>query len=235
MIAAASIVPPPPPAPTILWISSMNRMMSGLLRAESRILFSLSSKSPRNLVPATMAPISREIILLCSMHTGTFLSAMRMEMPSAIAVLPTPGSPTIRGLFFFLLHSMLMARSISLSLPITGSSTFSSAAAVRSYPNRSRISPSGSGTPSSGPSVSKSPYSLSPASGVSLAYRLILLKSNPRSWTMRENKDVPSLRMMLKNTMVSGMWPVSGIRDMEAAVSATCRSSGLTLMSSDTL
>ena len=170
-----------------------------------------------------------------SIHTGTFLSAMRMEMPSAIAVLPTPGSPTISGLFFFLLQSTLMALSISLSLPMTGSSSPSSAAVVRSYPNRSRISPSGSGNPSSRSSASMSPYPLSPASGASLAYRLIRLKSSPRSCAMRENKDVPSLRMTLKNTMVSGMCPASGILIMDAAVSATCRSSGLTLTSSDTL
>src|SRR5207247_5984496 len=41
--------------------------------------------------------------------------------PSAIAVLPTPASPTNSGLFFCRRHSTWMARLISKFRPITGS------------------------------------------------------------------------------------------------------------------
>ena len=41
--------------------------------------------------------------------------------PSAIAVLPTPGSPTNSGLFFCRRHSTWMVRLISASRPISGS------------------------------------------------------------------------------------------------------------------
>jgi hypothetical protein len=47
---------------------------------------------------------------------------MRCARPSAIAVLPTPGSPISTGLFFLRRDSTWMTRSISFSRPITGSS-----------------------------------------------------------------------------------------------------------------
>ncbi len=61
MSVARSIVPPVvAPAPTVEWISSMNRM--GIGRFDSALMTALnrSSKSPRNRVPASSAPVSSE-------------------------------------------------------------------------------------------------------------------------------------------------------------------------------
>ena len=57
-IEAASIAPSAAPAPTSVWISSMNRMMSPRVRISLRTFFSRSSKSPRYREPATSAPRS---------------------------------------------------------------------------------------------------------------------------------------------------------------------------------
>ena len=46
-IDAASIAPSAPPAPTNVWISSMNRMMSPRVRISLSTFFRRSSKSPR--------------------------------------------------------------------------------------------------------------------------------------------------------------------------------------------
>jgi hypothetical protein len=53
---------------------------------------------------------------------GDVAAAMRRAMPSAIAVLPTPGSPISTGLFLVRRDSTWIARRISTSRPITGSS-----------------------------------------------------------------------------------------------------------------
>ena len=53
--------------------------------------------------------------------SGTSPSTMRLARPSAIAVLPTPGSPTYSGLFLVRRHRIWMVRSISSSRPISGS------------------------------------------------------------------------------------------------------------------
>ncbi len=62
-----------------------------------------------------------------------------MARPSATAVLPTPGSPIRTGLFFVRLARICITRSISLSLPTTGSNLSSCAAKVKSLPNSSRL------------------------------------------------------------------------------------------------
>ena len=56
---AASIAPSAAPAPTRLWSSSMNRIMSPRPRISFMTFLSLSSKSPRYREPATRAPRSR--------------------------------------------------------------------------------------------------------------------------------------------------------------------------------
>src|ERR1700686_2204845 len=50
--------------------------------------------------------------------SGTSLWTMRRAKPSAIAVLPTPASPTNSGLFFCRLHSTWIVRLISDSRPL---------------------------------------------------------------------------------------------------------------------
>ena len=53
--------------------------------------------------------------------SGTSPITMRRARPSAMAVLPTPGSPTKSGLFFCLRHNTWMVRCISGPRPIRGS------------------------------------------------------------------------------------------------------------------
>ena len=98
---ARSIVPPVvAPAPTVEWISSMKRMARG--RSTSALMTALkrSSKSPRNRVPASSAPVSSENTSASFEQIGHVVAAaVAAARPSAIAVLPTPASPTNTGLF----------------------------------------------------------------------------------------------------------------------------------------
>jgi hypothetical protein len=55
------------------------------------------------------------------MISGTSFSTILLARPSAIAVLPTPGSPTNIGLFFCRLHKIWIVLSTSSFLPIRGS------------------------------------------------------------------------------------------------------------------
>mmetsp|Transcript_3959 Transcript_3959/g.10938 ORF Transcript_3959/g.10938 Transcript_3959/m.10938 type:complete len:263 (+) Transcript_3959:1724-2512(+) len=131
----ASIAPPLAPAPTMVWISSMNEITfpsASLISASTD--FSRSSNSPRYLAPATMLPMSSEMTSLSSKAAGTSPSMIRRARPSTIAVLPTPGSPMITGLFLERLARIWMTRRISSSLPMTGSSFPSRAICVRSVP-----------------------------------------------------------------------------------------------------
>jgi len=68
----------------------------------SIIFFNRSSNSPLYFVPATKRPISKVTTRLSSRISGTSLFVIRWAKPSAIAVLPTPGSPIKIGLFFVL-------------------------------------------------------------------------------------------------------------------------------------
>ena len=68
---AASIAPSAAPAPTTVCSSSMKRMMLPSLLTASRTCFNLSSNSPRYLVPASKAAISRATILLSFKFSGT--------------------------------------------------------------------------------------------------------------------------------------------------------------------
>src|SRR5512143_442967 len=63
--------------------------------------------------------------------SGTELSTMRRASPSAMAVLPTPASPTSRGLFLRRRHSVWITRSSSWSRPMRGSILPASACALR--------------------------------------------------------------------------------------------------------
>ena len=64
--------------------------------------FNRSSNSPLNLAPAIKAPISKEKIIFFNRSSGASPFTIRKAIPSAIAVLPTPGSPTKIGLFLVL-------------------------------------------------------------------------------------------------------------------------------------
>ena len=91
----------------------------------SRLMLSITrlnrfSKSPRNCVPAIRLPRSSEKIFASLNGSGTFSSSISRARPYVIAVLPTPGSPIWRGLFFSLRHRICIVRSSSSSLPIRG-------------------------------------------------------------------------------------------------------------------
>ena len=130
---AASIAPSDFPAPTSVCISSMKRMISPAAASISfRMAFSRSSNSPRYLAPAMRAPMSSAISFLFFRLSGTSPLTMRSARPSAMAVLPTPGSPMRTGLFFVRRLSTCIARRISSSRPMIGSILPSRAASVRS-------------------------------------------------------------------------------------------------------
>ncbi len=129
----ASIAPSALPAPTMVCSSSMNTMVwpSSLARSFNTF-FSRSSNSPRNLAPASSAAMSSDNTRLPLSDSGTSPATMRCARPSTIAVLPTPGSPISTGLFLVRRCSTWIARRISSSRPITGSSLPKRARSVRS-------------------------------------------------------------------------------------------------------
>mmetsp|Transcript_23947 Transcript_23947/g.77068 ORF Transcript_23947/g.77068 Transcript_23947/m.77068 type:complete len:204 (+) Transcript_23947:2283-2894(+) len=133
----ASMAPPPEdaPAPTTTWTSSMNKMMfPSAFVTSSRTALRRSSNSPRYLAPAMRAPMSREITVFPLKASGTSPSATRWARPSAMAVFPTPGSPTSTGLFFVRRLKICTVRRISSSRPMTGSNFPSRADWVKSRP-----------------------------------------------------------------------------------------------------
>ena len=134
---AASSEPEAPPAPTIVCISSINRMMLGFFSNSFSIDFMRSSNCPRYLVPATMDAMSSATTRLPNSTRDTLRCTMRSANPSAMADLPTPGSPISTGLFFLRRLRICTTRSISFSRPTIGSSLSSMAALVMSLPNES--------------------------------------------------------------------------------------------------
>ncbi|MNN68578.1 hypothetical protein D3C81_1843000 [compost metagenome] len=101
------------PAPIMVWISSMNRMALGLSLSDLRTPLRRCSKSPRYLVPASSEPMSSEYTTPSARISGTSPWVMRQARPSAIAVLPTPASPTSSGLFLRRRHRIWIVRSTS--------------------------------------------------------------------------------------------------------------------------
>ena len=100
-ILAASMAPSPPPAPTSVWISSMKSTMLPSAEITSfTTAFRRSSNSPLYFAPAIKAPMSRLKTCLFARSSGMSPLTIRWAMPSAMAVLPTPGSPIRIGLFF---------------------------------------------------------------------------------------------------------------------------------------
>ncbi len=128
----ASIEPSAAPAPTTVWISSMKRMTCpSLFSTSESTALRRSSNSPRNFAPAMSAAISNSKRSLPKRFSGTSRATILRAKPSAIAVLPTPGSPMRIGLFFRLRESICMLRRISSSLPMTGSNFSREAKRVR--------------------------------------------------------------------------------------------------------
>ena len=109
---------------TIVWPSSLAKSFNTDFRR--------SSNSPRNLAPANKAAMSKLSTRLPSKVSGTSPATMRCARPSTIAVLPTPGSPINTGLFLVRRCKTWIARRISSSRPITGSSLPIRARSVKS-------------------------------------------------------------------------------------------------------
>ena len=128
------------PAPTMVCISSINRMIFPALFTSFMTAFSLSSNSPRYFAPAISALISSATTRLFARLVGTSFATIFCARPSTIAVLPTPGSPNKIGLFLLFLIKICIIRVISSSRPMTGSSSLFSAFAVRSMPYFSKLS-----------------------------------------------------------------------------------------------
>ena len=135
----ASILPSPAlPAPTISWISSINRITSWHWRISSMSFCMRSSNWPRIPVPWTRLTTSRRMTCLPWSFCGTLPSTIFWARPSTTAVLPTPGSPMRTGLFLVRRLRISMTRMISSSRPITGSMSPRRAMSVMLMPNSSR-------------------------------------------------------------------------------------------------
>jgi len=117
----ASTAPSADPAPTTVCSSSMKRTTSPRSAISRSTAFSRSSNSPLNFAPAISDPMSNDTTDLLLSPSGTSPRTMRSANPSAIAVLPTPGSPISTGLFLVRRESICIIRRISSSRPITGS------------------------------------------------------------------------------------------------------------------
>ena len=110
-----------PPAPSIICASSTNIIVLPFFLSADNTSLKRSSKSPRYLLPASILPISKLYTSYSFKNSGTLPDTILNAIPSAIAVLPTPGSPTNNTLFLLLRPSASAILSSSSPLPITGS------------------------------------------------------------------------------------------------------------------
>ncbi len=94
------------------------------------------SNSPLTPAPACRSPMSSPRSVTSFKSCGTSPSAMRRARPSTTAVLPTPASPTMIGLFLRRLARMSIICRISRSRPKIGSIPPCLALAVKSVQNR---------------------------------------------------------------------------------------------------
>ena len=121
MFEKSKLLPPVAPAPFIVCASSINSIQFFFDSSAAIISFSFSSNSPLYFDPASKLPISNPHTSNFSKNFGTVLSLILIASPSAIAVLPTPGSPTISTLLLKRFANTVIISSNSASRPITGS------------------------------------------------------------------------------------------------------------------
>ena len=137
----ASIDPSVLPAPTMLWISSINKIIRpSAFFTSFKTAFNRSSNSPRYLAPEIKAPISNEKTVLSFKLSGTSFFTIRWAKPSTIAVLPTPGSPIRTGLFLDLRDKIRTTSRISSSRPMIGSILPALTCSTKSTPYFSKAS-----------------------------------------------------------------------------------------------
>ena len=212
-ILAASRLPSAAPAPTMVCISSMNRITLPAFLISDMHFFRRSSNSPRYLLPATMDPMSRDRIRRPVSMSGTRPCTMRSARPSTTALLPTPGSPMSTGLFLVRRIMIWIRRWISVSRPITGSSSPSWAARVRSreYLDSVCMPP--------GPSLSGSPGCPGPP-GPAFA----MSPTGPGgSW-----RSISAACSMARATLMPASFRIWAASPMRSRSSPIHRSSGLT-------
>jgi hypothetical protein len=136
----ASACPSAAPAQTIVWSSSIKRIICQFDFSTSLIIaLRRSSKSPLYFAHAKSDPISRVITLFPIRFSGTSLSTILRAIHSMIAVFPTPGSQTRTGLFFLRLERICRVLRISSSRPMTGSIFHCFACSMRSIPYFLRV------------------------------------------------------------------------------------------------
>ena len=121
MLAKSTLPPLALPLPFIVCASSMNKIDFFLVFNACNTCLIFSSKSPRYLLPANRLATSSEYKSWSSKKLGTLPSTIIVARPSAIAVLPTPGSPTINTFDLKRLASTLIMSFNSLLRPINGS------------------------------------------------------------------------------------------------------------------
>jgi hypothetical protein len=201
MLPASMLDPVVAPAPTIMCSSSMYRMAPGISFRRLSTPLRRSSNCPRNLVPATSAPMSRLKTRALASTSGTCPAWMRSARPSAMAVLPTPGSPTSTGLFLRRRHSTCCMRSSSTARPISGSMRPASASAFRSvvYASRGSVaaapSPSSSSCPSSSKARSPRRFTIfPPVSPPWETYCLRVSEVSPSCWSTKSACESSSLK-----------------------------------------
>ncbi|AGQ50718.1 hypothetical protein MHL_2875 [Mesomycoplasma hyopneumoniae 7422] len=132
---------PEDPVPIRRWISSIKIITwSEFCSISCKIALIRFSNSPLKEAPARIKVRSNSKICLFFKLSGTWFAIIFRAIPSTIAVLPTPGSPTRTGLFFVFRDKILIILLISSSRPITGSILFSFANFVKFLAYFSRFS-----------------------------------------------------------------------------------------------
>mmetsp|Transcript_38023 Transcript_38023/g.112568 ORF Transcript_38023/g.112568 Transcript_38023/m.112568 type:complete len:326 (-) Transcript_38023:857-1834(-) len=155
MRLAMSMPPLPPPlpaepAPTSVCTSSIMRMTLPSARTSPMSFVMRCSSSPRSLAPAMTSPTSSCSTRFWCRNAGSGLPSglarctIAVARPSAIAVLPTPGSPSRMGLFLVRRPRICVTRCTSRARPITGSMRPALTSATRSlqYSSSMRRAPS---------------------------------------------------------------------------------------------
>ena len=193
-------------------ISSINRMTSSASVASWITFLRRSSNSPRYLAPATRPGRSSVQMFWFIRFSGTLPAAICCARPSTMAVLPTPGSPRISGLFLVRRERISIMRWTSFSRPITGSSLPSRAFCVRLVANCLSVSvplpfcceasePLKNGRPAPGRPAP------APASGRFLSWSLAV--SFSMAFLMEADDTPRRMRMSMAMPLPSSTMPIS--------------------------
>ena len=121
MVPKSTPEPLPAPAPAIVCASSTNNIQLPFCSKANIISLIFSSNSPLYLEPANRLPISNDHSSCPFKNLGSFSETNFCANPSAMAVLPTPGSPTNKQLALNFLANTFIIVSNSISRPIMGS------------------------------------------------------------------------------------------------------------------